>query len=141
MESVRMKIRVRYAETDQMGIVHHSNYFVWFEAGRSEICRTWGIPYPQWEEQGLFLPLVDAHCRYKAPLRYDEEAELEVKVQKLKRHSVTFSYRLFNDQGRLAAEGTTEHAFAGPQGRLIRGGHPLIGRLEEILAGAKDQEA
>ena len=70
--------RVRYAETDQMGVAHHSNYFVWFEAGRSDYCRDLGVPYPEWERHGVFLPVVEARCRYKSPLRYDELATLEV---------------------------------------------------------------
>ncbi len=132
MEGVRMKILVRYAETDQMGIAHHSNYFVWFEAGRTELCRAWGMPYSLWEEQGLFLPLVSAQCRYKAPLHYDDEAELETALAELRSHSVTFRYRLLTPQGRLAAEATTEHAFVDRQGKLIRRGHPLIQRLEAL---------
>ena len=139
MEPFRMKIRIRYAETDQMGIVHHSNYFVWFEAGRSEICRAWGLPYSEWERQGLFLPLTEAHCRYKHPLHYDEEATLEIWVSELKRNSVTFSYRMLTPEGRRAAEGSTKHAFVDTQGKLIRGGHPLIERLKE-LTGAEAEE-
>ncbi|MCF4150584.1 acyl-CoA thioesterase [Dethiosulfovibrio sp. F2B] len=122
--------RVRYAETDQMGIAHHGNYLTWFEMGRSNLCREWGKPYASWEDEGVFLPVVEASCRYKSPARYDEELSLRTSVEQVKPHSVTFKYRLYRGD-KLLAEGKTRHAFATPDGKLIRGGHPLIRWLEE----------
>ncbi|PIE54306.1 MAG: acyl-CoA thioester hydrolase [Dethiosulfovibrio peptidovorans] len=125
--------RVRYAETDQMGIAHHGTYLTWFEMGRSGLCRDWGKPYARWEAEGIFLPVVEASCRYKSPARYDEELALHTQVEQVKPHSVTFRYRLFCG-GRLLAEGRTRHAFTDPEGRLIRQGHPLIQWLRERSA-------
>ncbi len=129
----RYPIRVRYAETDQMGIAHHSNYFVWFEEGRSNYCRDLGFPYGEWEKNGVFLPVVEARCRYKSPLRYDEPAEMEVFPAESGAATVTFGYRIFHADGRLAAEGWTKHAFADAGGRLIRRGNDFVARLKALI--------
>lgn len=135
--------RVRYAETDQMGIAHHSNYFVWFEMGRSDYCRDLGLPYGQWEENGVYLPVVEVHCRYKSSLRYDELVTMEVFPTELKGASLTFGYRLLHDDGHLAAEGWTKHAFVDAEGRLIRRGNEFLAGAKELLisgaAPAPDQ--
>ena len=125
--------RVRYAETDQMGVAHHSNYFVWFEAGRSDYCRDLGVPYPEWERHGVFLPVVEARCRYKSPLRYDELATLEVFPVERGAAAITFGYHLRHTDGKLAAEGWTKHAFADAEGRLIRRGNEFIERLKGAI--------
>ncbi|MBQ8090114.1 MAG: acyl-CoA thioesterase [Pyramidobacter sp.] len=124
--------RVRYAETDQMGIAHHSNYFVWFEEGRSNYCRDLGLPYGEWEKNGVFLPVVEVHCRYKSSLLYDEPVTMEVFPCERGAATVTFAYRLRHADGRLAAEGWTKHAFADAQGRLIRRETDFIRRLKEL---------
>ena len=82
------KIRVRYSETDQMKIVYNANYLDWFEVTRTELCRGWGRPYTEWEENGLMLPVVEAYCRYKHPACYDDEIELWGRVSDLKVHSI-----------------------------------------------------
>ncbi len=137
MESIGKKLsftfRVRYAETDQMGIAHHANYFVWFEAGRSDYCRALGLPYGEWEKGGVFLPVVEVHCRYKSSLVYDELASMEVFPTELGAATVTFGYKIFHQNGRLAAEGWTKHAFADPQGRLIRHETDFLGRVKKLL--------
>ncbi len=133
MEENVTLFRVRYAETDQMGIAHHGNYLAWFEMGRSGLCRDWGRPYASWEEEGVFLPVVEATCRYKSPARYDEELTLKTSVEEVKAHSISFRYRLFRGD-KLLAEGRTRHAFATPEGTLIRKGHPLIDWLKERSA-------
>jgi YbgC/YbaW family acyl-CoA thioester hydrolase len=75
---VTTQLRVRYAETDQMGIVYYANYLVWFEIGRVELLRSLGLAYSQLEtDHRLILPVVDAHCRYRAPARYDDEILIE----------------------------------------------------------------
>ena len=113
--------RVRYAETDQMGIAHHSNYFVWFEEGRSNFCRDIGLPYGEWEKNGVFMPVVEVHCRYKSSLLYDELVTMEVFPAERGAATVTLGYRLRHEDGRLAAEGWTKHAFADAQGRFTVG--------------------
>jgi acyl-CoA thioester hydrolase len=129
--------RVRYAETDQMGIAHHSNYFVWFEEGRSNFCRDIGLPYGEWEKNGVFMPVVEVHCRYKSSLLYDEPVTMEVFPAERGAATVTFGYRLRHEDGRLAAEGWTKHAFADEQGRLIRRETDFIRRLKELTFSDK----
>lgn len=124
--------RVRYAETDQMGVAYYGNYLTWFEMGRSGLCRDWGKPYGAWEKEGLFLPVVEALCRYKSPARYDEELTLKTSLAEVRPHSVTFRYRLLRGE-KLLAEGKTTHAFATPEGTLIKNGHPLIQWLKDRL--------
>ena len=129
--------RVRYAETDQMGIAHHSNYFVWFEEGRSNFCRDLGLPYGEWEKNGVFMPVVEVHCRYKSSLLYDELVTMEVFPCERSAATVTFGYHLRHEDGRLAAEGWTKHAFADAQGRLIRRETDFIRRLKELTFSDK----
>ncbi len=113
--------RVRYAETDQMGVVYHANYLVWFEAARGEFCRDLGVSVPAMEASGVMLPVVEARCRYKRSARYDDLIRVETVLAELKSHSLTFRYRaLRDDDGALLVEGTTRHGFCDRQGRLIR---------------------
>jgi acyl-CoA thioester hydrolase len=74
------RVRVRYAETDQMGVVYHSNYLIWFEVGRVEFIRQLGLNYKQMEEEGCGIAVVDVHVRYKAPARYDDELMIETRL-------------------------------------------------------------
>jgi acyl-CoA thioester hydrolase len=102
-------VRVRYAETDQMGIVHHAVYPVWFEAARSELSRAAGLPYPEWERRGILLMLSDLHCRYHRPARYDELVTVLVRVSQVATRRVVFEYRVVAQDGSLLAEGETRH--------------------------------
>jgi acyl-CoA thioester hydrolase len=107
-------IRVRYAETDQMGVVYYANYFVWFEVGRVELMRTLGFEYRELEEQDqCFLPVVEANCRYKAPARYDDVLTLETRVLNQRTSMIRFGYRLLREKSDsepvLLAEGETVH--------------------------------
>ena len=119
-------LRVRYSETDKMGVVYNANYFDWFEVARTELCRLWGIPYTKWEEDGLMLPVVEAHCRYKHPALYDDQVQLWCRVTEVKIHSITFEYRILrgNDY-KLIAEGWTKHGCTNSEGRLYRSEHPF----------------
>lgn len=132
-KKLTFNFRVRYAETDQMGIAHHSNYFVWFESGRSDYCRALGVPYGEWEKNGVFMPVAEVHCRFKSPLRYDELVSMEVFPVEVGAVSVTFGYRLLHADGRSAAEGWTKHAFADAQGHLIRRGNEFIERVKALI--------
>ena len=104
-------IRVRYAETDQMGVVYHANHFVWFEVGRVEFFRQLGFSYKEMEEQdGCIIAVVDARCRYKAPARYDDEVIVRTQLKNLRESLVHFAYELLRaTDGLLLAEGETTH--------------------------------
>jgi acyl-CoA thioester hydrolase len=104
-------LRVRYAETDQMGVVYYANYFVWFEIGRTDFLRHLGYDYATMErEEGCLLPVVEVTCRYKAPARYDDELMLETRLLHLRTSVVKFGYRLLRaDTKLLLAEGETIH--------------------------------
>jgi len=112
-------IRVRYAETDQMGVAYYANYFVWFEVGRAEFCRRRGFSYESMErETDSFLAVVDAHCRYRAPLRYDCEFIVRTRLKAFHNRTVTFSYQLLEPEtNRVYAEGETMHVITGSDGR------------------------
>jgi acyl-CoA thioester hydrolase len=107
--------RVRYAETDQMGIVYYANYLVWFEIGRVEVLRTLGLTYHELETQHkLILPVVEASCRYRAPARYDDEILIEARPSLLRGSVLKFAYRILRlssdgEEPKLLAEGETVH--------------------------------
>ena len=109
------QVRVRYAETDQMGIVYYANYLVWFEIGRVELLRTLGLAYSQLEiDHGCILPLVEASCRYRSPARYDDEILIETRPSMLRGSVLKFAYRILRknsngDEPQLLAEGETVH--------------------------------
>jgi len=105
------RLRVRYAETDQMGVVYHANYFVWFEVGRVELLRQLGFSYREMEENdGCGIAVIDARCRYKAPARYDDELVLRTKLTYVRESLVQFGYELLRaEDGELLAEGDTTH--------------------------------
>jgi acyl-CoA thioester hydrolase len=105
------EIRVRYAETDAMGIVHHANFLVWFETGRSEFCRSRGFAYKDMEEQENALMVVaEAYCRYKNPAYYDDILTIRTKVLEVRSRSVRFFYEVYRkSDDMLVAEGETQH--------------------------------
>jgi len=113
--SIVTELRVRYAETDQMGVVYYANYLVWFEVGRVEFMRSLGFDYKQMEvEDGCILPVVEATCRYKAPARYDDVILIEAGPVILKGSLLKFAYRVFRASNAregqmLLAEGETVH--------------------------------
>lgn len=115
MHTVETRFRVRYAETDQMGIVYYANYMVWMELGRSEYCRSMGISYRDMEaHDGVLLAVAEAHCRYCWPARYDEEIAVLTAISKAHRRLVAFSYFISRAvDGKQLAEGETKHVFCG----------------------------
>ena len=111
------KVRVRYGETDKMGVAYYG-------LGKS---------FAAWESEGILLPVVEAHCRYKSSLYYDEEIEIETEVTKISKVSVVFSCKIFHaDTKKLAAEGYTKHAFTSTDGKLLRDGNNLEKWLKEL---------
>ena len=105
------KIRVRYAETDQMGVVYHSNYFIWFEVGRVEMLRQLGFTYKEMERQEqCFIAVVDARCRFRAPARYDDEITIRTRLKNARGSLIHFAYEAVRGKdGTLLAEGETTH--------------------------------
>jgi acyl-CoA thioester hydrolase len=117
-EHVDVTIRVRYAETDQMGIAYYANYLTWFEVGRTEFCRQRGFSYAQLEtETDTFIPVAEVSCRYRRPLHYDDEFVLRTRVEKFRRKVVIFSYEVLSRDGETRfAEGLTRHVFTDGEG-------------------------
>jgi acyl-CoA thioester hydrolase len=114
-------LRVRYAETDRMGVVYYANYFAWFEVGRCEALRAAGYSYRELEEQGLQLPVIEASCRYFHPGRYDDELAVTATAQLLSPARLAFDYDLARRaDGERLASGRTVHAVVGPAGRPCR---------------------
>jgi len=103
-------VRVRYGETDQMGVVYHPNYFLYFETGRTELMRASGVTYSEMEKAGVFLVVTEASCRYRAAARYDQQLRIITKVDQVGKATIRFSYRVLGPDGTLLAEGYTELA-------------------------------
>jgi acyl-CoA thioester hydrolase len=112
---ITTEVRVRYAETDQMGIVYYANYLVWFEIGRVEVLRALGLSYRQLEaEHQCILPVAEARCRYRSPARYDDRILIEARPALLRGSLIKFAYRIFRlapdeKERQLLAEGETTH--------------------------------
>ena len=116
------RIRVRYAETDQMGVVYYANYLIWMEVGRVEFCKSCGFNYRDMErEDGIFLAVAEANCRYRYPARYDDEVVIKTWIEAAHRRLVTFGYEMSAvGGGRILAEGTTRHVFLDRELKLVR---------------------
>lgn len=106
------RLTVRYAETDQMGIVHHANYPIWFEAGRTDFLKSFGMTYSDMEKRGILLPLYEMRCQFKSPAKYEDEILVETTLQSISRVRVSFSYQVHHAKnGQLLAIGETVHAW------------------------------
>ena len=117
----RATVRVRYAETDKMGVVYHANYLVWFEVGRTDWLRQSGWTYREMEAAGVSLPVIEAHCEYRQPARYDDEIAIDARAVALTPVRLRFEYRLSRaSDGTLLAEGYTVHAAVDGSGRPCR---------------------
>ena len=124
------RVRVRYADTDQMGVVYYANYLVWFEIGRTEWLRDAGWNYRDMEETGISLPVIEAHCVYRQPARYDDEIEIRATASALTAARLRFDYQAVRtSDGTLVAEGHTVHAALGQNGRPCR----LPVRVRELV--------
>lgn len=108
------RIRVRYGETDQMGHAYYGNYFLWFEQARGAWCRDRGFTYKQLEEQGIMLPVVEAHARYRGEVTYDDWVTIRIWLSEIKRAAIRFDYQVINEStGKLVTEGYTWHVVMG----------------------------
>jgi acyl-CoA thioester hydrolase len=132
-------LRVRYAETDQMGVAYHGNYLIWFEVGRSDFCRQHGFSYQEMEQTSQrFLRVAQVQCRYLAPLRYDAEFVVRTRLKALRRRTITFSYQLIDsDRKTVYARGETIHVVTDEQGRPRS--FPM--RFEKLLIGGRGLES
>ncbi|MFY9608065.1 MAG: thioesterase family protein [Blastocatellia bacterium] len=112
------RVKVRYAETDQMGVAYYANYFVWFEVGRSQYCNDCGFSYRDMErESGLFLIVAEANCRYKNPARYEDELIIRTTITELTRRTLRFGYAIGREDGAAVATGGTLHVLINEDGR------------------------
>ena len=128
----RTRVRVRYAETDRMGVVYYANYLVWFEVGRTDWLRQTGWSYLDMERDGVSLPVIEAHCEYRQPARYDDEIEIATRATLMTPVRVRFDYELARagDAEAVAAVGHTVHAAVDTAGKPCR----LPARVREMLA-------
>lgn len=131
MPSSTSTLRVRYAETDKMGVVYYANYLVWFEVARADLLRSLGWSYREMELAGISLPVIEAHCEYLRPARYDDEIEVRAEGRLLSAVRMEFQYQVvkFQDQT-IAASGRTVHAALDASGRPCR----LPERVREVFA-------
>jgi acyl-CoA thioester hydrolase len=114
-------VRVRYAETDKMGVVYYANYFVWFEVGRTDWLRDTGSNYRALEEDGIQLPVIEAHCEYRQGARYDDEIDIRTRAHKLSPVRIQFDYQIVRRADSMVlATGHTVHAAIDRQGRPTR---------------------
>ena len=124
-------VRVRYAETDKMGVAYYANYFVWFEVARADLLRTLGWSYREMEHAGVSLPVIEAHCEYHRPARYDDELTVRAEGRLLSPIRMEFIYQVTRaDDEVLAASGRTVHAALDPTGRPCR----LPDRIRQVFA-------
>lgn len=126
-------IRVRYSETDAMGIVYHANYLVWFEVARNELFRSLGLPYTRFEAEGLSLAVIEADIRYKAPAKYDDLLELRAGVVKINSRKIVFQYEICSC-GKLICQGSTGHLFTNQEGKATSAaGYPIWQEVKALF--------
>ena len=124
-------IRVRYADTDQMGVVYYANYFVWFEVARTDLLRSLGWSYREMERDGVMLPVVEAQCAYRRPARYDDEVEVRTTGRMTSPIRMEFDYEItVKGEAGVTATGLTKHAALSPDGRPCR----LPDRIREAFS-------
>jgi acyl-CoA thioester hydrolase len=124
-------LRVRYAETDKMGVVYYANYLVWFEVGRADLLRSLGWSYREMEVAGIALPVIEAHCQYLRPARYDDEIDVRTEGRMLSPVRMEFQYQVVRkDDQTITAEGKTVHAAVDAAGKPCR----LPERVREVFA-------
>jgi acyl-CoA thioester hydrolase len=118
---IAIKDRVRFVETDMMGVVHHSNYLRWFEMARVEYLRRANVLLPELMAAGILFPITEVHCKYIQSARFDEMIRVEVDLADFSRVKLCFRYRVLSDEGdALLAEGSTQNVFTGKNGKIIR---------------------
>ncbi|MFC1576455.1 acyl-CoA thioesterase [Candidatus Omnitrophota bacterium] len=128
MKSHKTELRVRYEETDRMGVVYYAKYLIWFEVARTELFHKLGLPYTQLEAQGVRLMVASAACNYKAPATYDDLVTVETEISEVKNTSLAFTYKVSRGET-LLATGSTTHVFTDTRGKPMR----IPGKVKEVL--------
>jgi acyl-CoA thioester hydrolase len=121
-------LRVRYAETDQMGVAYYANYLVWFEVARTDWLRAAGLSYRDLEAEGLFLPVIEAQCAYRAPARYDDALAVRATARLVSPARLAFDYDITGPGGAVAT-GSTVHALLDGRGRPVR----VPARIKDLI--------
>lgn len=133
------RFTARYAETDQMGIVHHSNYAVWFEAGRTDFLKKAGVSNTEIEAKGILLPLYEMNCQFKIPARYEDEIMVVTRLKQISRVRLRFSYQVLNTSNhKLLATGETMHAWTDKALKPVNAGK-IVPDVYSILSQAVSQ--
>ena len=138
MKHVESRLRVRYAETDQMGIAHHANYLVWFEIGRTDLCTVTGFPYTEIERRGYILVVTEIGCRYRTPFRYDDEVLIRTSLAEVSSRAMTFAYELYDGAAtELRASGFSAHLWLNEKSRKpVRADAEVMKAFEPFLPRA-----
>jgi acyl-CoA thioester hydrolase len=133
------KIRVRYADTDQMKMIYHSKYFEYFEQGRSDLLRNIGMPYPEIEKMGYYLPVVEAHARFIKPGKYDDLLVVETMITEVPKARIEIEYAIINnDSEELLVAGYTVHGFVDAKtGKPTRAPEQFLNVLNERMSQNK----
>jgi acyl-CoA thioester hydrolase len=132
------EIRVRYAETDKMGIVHHSNYLIWFEAGRSDLCRARGFSYKQMEADNALMVVAETYVRHKSPAFYEDLLTVRTKVGEIRSRTIQFVYEIIRNEDQvIVAEGETLHLVTDQDKKVMT----VPEFYRSLLIGNPDQEA
>jgi len=132
---VETQLRVRYSETDRMGIVYHGAYVSWFEVGRTEYCRAAGFPYRRMEDSGLLILVTRVDCAYRRPARYDDRVVVKTRLTDLATRGLAFAYEVAEEGGRRLADGSTRHVFADSSGKPTRAPAEIFRKLETFRGG------
>ncbi|MBW1791075.1 MAG: acyl-CoA thioesterase [Deltaproteobacteria bacterium] len=134
-------VRVRYADTDQMGVVYHARYFEWFEAARTEMLRSMGMPYRQLEVEGVYLPVIESFCRYRRPVKYDELVEVKTRLVEVTRSRIRLDYEIWGDEEKTSRiQGYTAHCFMNRDGRSVRAPLSLVSFLQNCQIGPMSED-
>ncbi len=136
MREVETELRVRYSETDQMGIVYHAHYLVWFEIGRTEWCRAAGQPYAGMERAGLFIPVTRVAAAFRRRSTYDDAIRVITRMARLGGRGCEFVYEVVGPDGDLLADGSTAHVFTDADGRPTRAPAAIVEALERFRSSA-----
>ncbi len=131
------QILVRFAETDAMGVVYHANYLPWCEAARLVLIKSIGLCYRQMNTEGLHLPVVEAHLKYKSPARFDDVVEITARISEMPTVKVKVDYEI-RTQGKLLVTGHTIHVFVNEQGMPVRPPRYVIQKFSDAFAAAKN---
>jgi acyl-CoA thioester hydrolase len=130
-------VKVRYAETDQMGVAYYANYLIWFEVGRSQFCNDRGFSYRDMErETELYLMVAEANCRYRTPARYEDDLIVRTRIDEVTRRTVVFGYEITRADGASVAVGETTHVLINRQGRPSSFPEKYLALLKGETAGA-----